>query len=206
MLLEKLVGPSHRFEPSVPPSFDMDGLSGRVVEFSGWKQSACVSLTIPFIRECQKRDLLTAWIVPPSPQGLSLFFPPDFHKAGIDCSYLPIIRADSTVDGFSIAEKLIRSGGVALVILDLVGGKRVHVSTVGRIHTLCQKYGSLAICLTRNRPGHPSLDPMIFVHAHVSASYTKSGLFTVTATIQKEKTHTPGKQMIWNYEAPVGLR
>lgn len=204
MLLEQLVGPSHKYSPVKPRTFDLAGLTGKVVEFSGWNQSACLSLTIPLIIESQKGVKECAWILPASKRGESLFFPPDFNSAGIDCSRIPIIRSANVVDSFSIAEKLIRSGGFALVVLDLTEGKRVRASTVGRISSVAQRYQSLLLCLTRNPPGQPSLDPMIFIHVHVEAQLN-GGRYQVKATVQKDKTQSPGLQMKWIYETPIGL-
>lgn len=204
MLLEQFVGPSHKYSPKENRTFDLAGLTGKIVEFSGWNQSACLSLTIPLIQESQKSIKECAWILPSAKRGESLFFPPDFQSAGIDCSRIPIIRSTSVVDSFGIAEKLIRSGGFSLVVLDLTEGKRVRGSTVGRISSMAQKYQSLVLCLTRNPPGHPSLDPMVFIHVHVDACL-KNGIYQVRASVQKDKTQAPGLQRTWKYETPIGL-
>lgn len=204
MLLEQFVGPSHKYIPEKRRTFDLAGLAGKVVEFSGWNQSACLSLTIPLIIESQQGVKECAWILPAARRGESLFFPPDFHNAGIDCSRIPIIRSANVTDSFSIAEKLIRSGGFSLVVLDLTEGKRVRGSTVGRISSMTQRYQCLLLCLTRNPPGHPSLDPMVFIHVHVEASLI-DGRYQVSARVQKDKTQAPGQQMNWIYETPIGL-
>lgn len=204
MLLEQFVGSSHKYSPEKRRSFDLAGLTGKVVEFSGWNQSACLSLTIPLIKESQKGLKECAWILPAAVRGESLFFPPDFHNAGIDCGRIPIIRSNNVMDSFSIAEKLIRSCGFSLVVLDLTEGKRVRGSAVGRISAMAQRYQSLLLCLTRNPPGHPSLDPMIFIHVHVDA-YLNDGRYQVTATVQKDKTQAPGLKRTWTYETPIGL-
>jgi hypothetical protein len=204
VLLEEFVGPSVKFNPENRRSFNLKGLTGKVVEFSGWNQSACLSLTIPLILECQRGVKECAWILPESIRGESLFFPPDFLRAGIDCGRIPIIRSHNAVDSFGIAEKLVRSGGFALVVLDLTAGKAVRDSTVGRLNSIVQRYQCLVLCLTRNPPGAPSMDPMIFIHVHVEAQLHK-GQFQVTAVVQKDKTQAPGYRMKWNYEAPTGM-
>jgi recombination protein RecA len=205
MVLEQYVGPSHKFTQEPKRSFDLTGLAGKVVEFSGWNQSACLSLTIPLILECQSGNKECAWILPSSEHGGSLFFPPDFAEAGIACSRIPIVRSKNAQDSFAIAEKLVRSGGFGLVVLDLTEGKRVRASTIGRINSMTQRFKTLALCLTRNPPGHPSLDPMISIHIHISVFAAPGRNCTVKATVQKDKTQAPGLNMKWLYETPIGL-
>ena len=205
MTLEKYVGPSHKFTESAPRRFNLPGLSGMVVEFSGWNQSACISLSIPLIQECQLAGKICAWIVPCSVERASLFFPPDFAESGINCSEIPILWCKNAMDGFGIAEKLLRSGGFGMLVLDLTESRRIRSNTMGRIHNMAQRFGSLVLCLTRKPQGEPSLDPMIFVHVHVEARKKNTDVYEVMATIQKDKAQAPGKTMSWVYDAPPGL-
>jgi recombination protein RecA len=188
-----------------PQSFDMAGLSGRVVEFSSWHQPACVSLSALFILECQKLKRGRAWIVPGNSADASVFYPPDIISAGIDCSSLPILKAESAVDGFGLTERLLRSGGFGIVVLDLYAEKNQKRYSLGRLHNIAQRHDGLVLCLTRSQPGHPSLDPMVFVHVHVSVQSIGRNRNRLSAVIQKDKTGSPGKCLEWIYESPPGL-
>ncbi len=203
--IEDSVGPSKILSPPSERTFDLAGLSGQVVEFSGWNNPAGISLASSLIRECQSGGGLCAWISLRSDEGASLFFPPDFEKGGIDCSELPILWSDSAADGFSIAEKLMSSRGFGMIVIDLTGQRRPGGRGLGRLHRAARVSGCLLLCLTRRPPGEPSLDPMVFVHAHGESVAAESGGYEVTVHIQKDKNHAPGKDMRWRYESPAGL-
>ena len=205
MILEQYVGPSHKFTTSAPSSFDLAGLAGMVTEFSGWNQSACISLATPLIRECQAADKLCAWIVPEGTEGASLFFPPDFRDAGIDCAELPIIWSEDAMDSFGIAEKLLRSGGFGMLVLDLSRNSRLRGQSLGRIHAVAQRSGSLVLCFTRKPRGRASLDPLVFFHLHVAVEKKGADTWEVFAHVLKDKRAVTGRSLRWVYEAPLGL-
>lgn len=205
MTLEESVGPSLRLTAPQKRSFNLAGLSGQVVEFSGWEHPACISLAADLIRECQEGGEVCAWISPRSDEGGSLFFPPDFARSGIDCNQLPILWAHSAADGFSIAEKLMRSRGFGMLVIDLTGVRFPKSRGLGRLHRIARDSGCLMLCLTRRPPGHPSLDPMIFVHAHGASIAAEAGSWEVTVQIQKDKHHAPGSGVRRRYESPAGL-
>jgi len=180
-------------------------LAGRVMEASGWNQSACLTLAAGLIRESQEEGRLCAWIMPGNDRDESLFFPPDFADSGIICSMLPILRCRSNADGFGLAEKLLRSGGFGLVVIDLTSGRSLKGRVVGRVHVLARKFSSLVLCLTRSPTGSPSLDPMVFLHVHVDASINSEGRIGVMPHIEKDKTHIVRHSMELLYDAPLGL-
>ena len=84
-------------------------------------------------------------------------FPAGFCRSGYQ---LPG-NTDSLVQkcpwtAFGIAEKLLRSGGFGMLVLDLTESCRIRANTLGRIHNMAQRFGSLVLCLTR-KPQGPSV-------------------------------------------------
>lgn len=207
MTLEEIVGPSHRLTSPGSRNLSLAGLSGQVVEFSGWENPAGMSLAASLLRECQEQGGIGAWISSRGDDGGTLFFPPDFESGGVDCSSLPVLWAASAPDAFSIAEKLMRSRGFGMLVLDLTGIRRPRPSGgLGRLYRAARDSQCLALCLTRRRPGDASLDPMVFVHAQAAfLAAEEGGTCDVSLTVQKDKHHAPGRTLRRRYGSPAGL-
>ncbi len=207
MVLENLVGSSLDLRVPEKTDFTLAGLSGKVVEISGWEHPAGLSLAASFIQECQGKGGLAAWISPRCGNRGTLFFPPDFEDRGIDCNSLPILWTASAADGFSIADRLLRSRAFDMLVVDLTGVRQPRpAGGLGRLHRGARDSGCLVLCLTRRRPGESSLDPMVFVHLHgFSQAAEPEGFFDVSITVQKDKNHAPGRIFRRRYGSPVGL-
>ena len=207
MTLEETVGPSHRLTPPGNRNFSLSGLAGQVVEFSGWDNPAGMSLAASLLRECQQQEGIGAWISSRGDDGGTLFFPPDFERSGVDCRRLPVLWAASAPDAFSIAEKLMRSRGFGMLVLDLTGLRHPRpAGGLGRLYRAARDSGCLALCLTRRRPGEASLDPMVFVHGQAAfLAAEEGGSYDVSLTVQKDKHHAPGRTLRRRYGSPAGL-
>lgn len=88
---------------------------GRIIEIFGPESSGKTTLTLHAIAECQKAGGETAFI-----DAEHAFDPAYAKKLGVDIDKLIISQPDNGEQALEIADTLIRSGGVDLIIIDSV--------------------------------------------------------------------------------------
>ena len=89
---------------------------GRVIEIYGPESSGKTTLTLHAIAECQKQGGIAAFI--DAEHAFDRFYA---EKLGVDISELIISQPDHGEQALEIADNLIRSGAVDLVVIDSVG-------------------------------------------------------------------------------------
>ena len=87
---------------------------GRVVEIYGPESSGKTTLTLHAIAECQKTGGIAAFI--DAEHAFDRFYA---EKLGIDVSELIISQPDHGEQALEIADNLIRSGAIDIVVVDL---------------------------------------------------------------------------------------
>ena len=101
---------------SVQPSlWTLPEIAGRLVEISSSGASASLTIVFGLVREAQKRREPVGWVTSME----SVFYPFDAVHGGIDLAALAVIRVLHTASIPRAGEKLLRSGGFGLVVLDL---------------------------------------------------------------------------------------
>ena len=179
------------------------GLVGGVVEVSGQGPSAALSATFEVLSEAQHAGELCAWIcadVPP-------FFPPDAVDAGIDLAALAVIQVPSAQDAGRVADKLARSGGLGLIVLDVGKDLRLPAPLLGRLTRLAKVHRVAVICLTEKPERAPSLGAMVSLRVSVSRTRSpQGGLFRCTVRAIKDKRRGPGWEKGGLSYGPSGLR
>src|SRR4051812_44870189 len=90
-------------------------LAGRLVEVSASRASAALTISFGLVREAQERGEAVGWVTSTE----SFFYPPDAAQGGTDLAALVVIRLPNPASIPRAAEKLLRSGGFGLVVLDL---------------------------------------------------------------------------------------
>jgi hypothetical protein len=100
----------------VPPSpWNLAAIAGRFVEISASASTASLTLAFGLVREAQNQKEPVGWVTSTG----SFFYPPDAAHRGIDLAALAVIRVLHAVSIPRAGEKLLRSGGFGLIVLDL---------------------------------------------------------------------------------------
>lgn len=168
--------------------WSLDTLAGRLVEISGSAATAALTAAAELILEAQHRGESAAWVT----DRESTFFPPDFAAAGIDLAALPVIQVADSGKVSKIADTLLRSGGFAIVVLDLGARMVLSIKNQTRLAGLAKKYHSALVCLTRKARQAPSLGSLISLRAEINKKRTSFDRFTCELRIVKDKRRGPG--------------
>jgi recombination protein RecA len=172
-------------------------LAGRLVEVSGMGAVASLTAAVGLVLEAQLDGEPVAWIGLPA----STFYPPDLADQGIDLDALVVVRAPSVEHAGRAADRLLRSGGFGLVIVDLgPGGKdaALPIPLQGRLVGLAQRHDAVIVCLTEKPGETASLGSMVSLRTE--ALRARDGdQFTVTIRALKDKQRGPG----WTHDEPA---
>ena len=184
----------------VSTPWTLDEVAGRFVEISGAAASASLTLTFTLIRQAQARGDPVGWVT----LAEHSFYPPDAAQGGIDLDALVVIRllrADSIARA---GEKLLRSGGFGLVVLDL-GTADIPMPLQTRLTGLAHRHHTALICLTEKTHGAFSLGSLVSLRAHAEKKRVEGNRFACALRVLKDKRRGP----TWNYEelytGPAGL-
>ena len=113
------MAPSQSFSAGLPSPvgdfWGLEPLSGRLVEISGHRASANLTVAFGLVLEAQGKDEPVAWVT----LAQSTFFPPDVAESGIDLGRLAVVRVSDGTAACRAVVELTRSGGFGLVVLDL---------------------------------------------------------------------------------------
>jgi len=206
--------------------FRLTEISGRLVELSGDGASSALTVAVGLVLEAQRAGEPVAWVSATT----APFFPPDLAESGVDLQALVVVRLKgamtssarlardetSSADrdpprrtvGLALraADRLLRSGGFGLVVLDLgpVAGLPLPAQT--RLCGLVQRHDSLLLCLTEKSDGAPSLGSLISMHAWAHRRRLRDGRFACEVRILKDKRRGPGWVHREVCRAPAGLR
>ena len=105
-------------EPAPAERWGLDALRGRLVELSARGATAVLTAAIELVIEAQQAAEPVAWVT----LGNATFYPPDAADSGVDLAALAVVRVQGATAAARSAERLLRSGGFGLVVLDFGGG------------------------------------------------------------------------------------
>src|SRR5262249_8957799 len=138
-----------------PAGWDLSQIVGRYVEISGSRATATLTLTFGLVLDAQKQGETVGWITSTE----SSFYPPDVAELGIDLASLVVVRVMS--DAIARAgEKLIRSGGFGLVVLDL-GIADIPMPLQSRLTGLAHHHHAALVCITEKHDKISSLGSLV---------------------------------------------
>ncbi len=101
---------------SIDAALGVGGLpKGRIIEIYGPESSGKTTLTIHAIAECQKKGGIAAFI--DAEHAFDRFYA---ENLGVDIKHLVISQPDNGEQALEIADNLIRSGAVDLIVIDSV--------------------------------------------------------------------------------------
>jgi recombination protein RecA len=186
-----------------PPLWSRAELSGRLCELST-AGSAPAALTAAFalVLDAQHAGEPTAWITATT----DTFFPPDVAASGVDLAALIVVRVPDLRSAGRAADRLLRSGGFGLVVLDLGRGAVLATGLQGRLARLAAKHAAAVVCLTEKDSAAPSLGSLVSLRAEAHRHRQGPDRFACGVTILKDKRRGPGRTHREVYRGPDGLR
>ena len=182
------------------PRWTLAELAGRIVEISSAGASAALTIAFGLVRETQERGEPVGWVT----SGESFFYPPDAADNGTDLTALVVVRLLDTASIPRAGEKLLRSGGFGLVVLDL-GTADIPMPLQTRLTGLAHRHHAALVCLTEKEYKTFSLGSLVSLRAHAEKKRVSENHFACALRVLKDKRRGP----TWNHEAlysgPPGL-
>lgn len=188
-------------------AWSLEALAGRFVELSAGPEAAPCSLTAAaaLLIETQLAGEPVVWIL----VGTTSFHPPDLFEAGADLAALPVVRVETPLAATRAADRLLRSGGFGLVVIDFGAAgptsREVPLASQTRLAGLARKHRTALLCLTRKSREAPSIGSLVSLRAEGTVQKTGFDRFTWSLRALKDKALGPG----WSYEGvcrgPEGL-
>jgi recombination protein RecA len=177
-------------------------LAGRLVELSGSKASAALTLAMGLVYQAQRDGEPAAWVC----AGDATFFPPDAARGGIDLQALPVVRVNGAHQAARAADKLARSGAFGLVVLDLEEQASVPTPLMRRLMKWAEQHQTALLCLTDRPDDAPSLSSLVSLRGVARRSRVGEDRFSCRVDVVRDKRRGPG----WSFEevccGPPGLR
>jgi recombination protein RecA len=114
------------------------------------------------------------------------FYPPDAVHSGIDLAALAVIRVLHRASIPRAGEKLLRSGGFGLVVLDL-GTADVPMPLQSRLIGLAQHHHAGLVCLTEKESKAFSLGSLVSLRALAQRQRSSDNHFVCRLPVLKDK-------------------
>ena len=197
-----MISPAEKLRSVVPSRspWNLAEVAGRLVEISGSTASAALTITFGLVREAQERGEPVGWVT----SGKRFFYPPDAARCGADLAALVVVRLVEPQSIARAGEKLLRSGGFGVVVLDL-GAADILMPLQTRLTGLAHRHHTALICLTEKTGAAFSLGSLVSLRAHAEKKRTSDNHFACALRVLKDKRRGP----TWNYEelyaGPAGL-
>jgi recombination protein RecA len=196
-----------RLDPLLTPATErdhwgLDALRGRLVELSARGATATLTTAIELVLEAQHAGEPVAWMT----FGNATFYPPDVADSGVDLAALVVVRATDTTAAARAAERLLRSGGFGLVVLDFGGGGAVElpIAHQGRLITLAQAHDAAVVCITDKPSDAGSLGSLVSLRAEAFRLRDRDRGYDVTLRALKDKRRGPGWSRTIKLRGPAG--
>ncbi len=189
-------------------------MAGRLVEISGQRAAANLTVAFGLVLEAQKRQEPVAWVT----LRQSTFYPPDVADSGISLAHLAVVRVRDTRSATRATVELTRSGGFDLVILDLGPEairnqlrhsqkrypSRLSTPLLTKLVGLARKHATAVVVLTEKNGRTSSVSSLISLRAE--ARRNKDAPCELEVAILKDKRRGPGRLYHEVCRAPAGLR
>jgi recombination protein RecA len=172
-----------------------------MVELSGGYASAVLTVSTGLILEAQRAGEPAAWIA-----ARETFFPPDLAESGVDLAALPVVHVADPGQALRAADRLLRSGSFALLVLDLGRATQLPLPAQTRLSGLAQRHDTALLFLTVKQEETPSLGSLISLHARASQRELGPGRFLCEVQVVKDKRRGPGQTYREVCRGPAGLR
>jgi recombination protein RecA len=197
-----MISPAQNLRSGIvqPSHWTLAEVVGRLVEISSSTASAALTITFGLVREAQERGEPVGWVT----SEKSFFYPPDAARCGADLAALVVVRLAERQSIARAGEKLLRSGGFGVVVLDL-GAADIPMPLQTRLTGLAHRHHTALVCLTEKAGAAFSLGSLVSLRAHAEKKRTSDNRFACALRVLKDKRRGP----TWNYEelyaGPAGL-
>ncbi len=175
-------------------------IAGRFVEISSSVASASLTMVFALIREAQELREPVGWVTSVE----DFFYPPDVAQVGVDLAALAVIRLSRSENIPRAGEKLLRSGGFGVVVLDLGVGD-IPMPLQSRLTGLAHHHHTALICLTEKEQAMLSIGSLVSLRAQAVKRHAQENRFACALKAVKDKRRGPS----WTYEiccsGPTGL-
>jgi len=192
--------PEFRRDIVQPSPWNLAAIAGRFIEISASASAASLTLAFGLVREAQNQKEPVGWVTSME----SFFYPPDAAQGGVDLAALVVIRVLHTASIPVAGEKLLRSGGFGLVVLDL-GIANIPMPLQSRLTGLAQRHHATLVCLTEKESKAFSLGSLVSLRVHAERQRSFDHRFACRLRVLKDKRRGP----TWSYEefcrGPAGL-
>lgn len=193
---------ARRFLQERRQGFDYLRLRGQLTELATDCGQAGVTQAVELIAQAQALGEPVAWVG----SARSFFYPPQAQGWGLDWSALALIRLEDGHLAGRAADRLLRSGGFGLVIVDLGGVPSLPAPLLGRLQGLARAHESALVFLTRKSAGAPSLSPLIPFRVQVDWQAADPWRLLAHIEVVKDKHRGPGERIEREYDGPLCLR
>jgi recombination protein RecA len=196
------LSPAQKLRLVVPAKtpWTLTEVAGRLVEISSSAASAALSVTFTLVRQAHERGEPVGWVTSTE----SCFYPPDAARGGADLAALVVVRLADVKNIARAGEKLLRSGGFGVVVLDLGEGD-IPMPLQTRLTGLAHRHHTALVCLTEKESRAFSLGSLVSLRAHAEKKRAAGNRFACALRVLKDKRRGP----TWNYEelytGPAGL-
>ena len=170
------------------PRWDLQEISGRLIELSGLGGSACLTLATTLVLDAQRQAETVAWIT----GNDSSFFPYDVAGSGVDLEALTVIRVPDAPAVACAADRLARSGAFGLLVLDLGSRPRVPPALLARLRSLADKHDAAIVCLTEKKGSASSLSSLVSLRGEARIRRLGDDRFACELRVLKDKHRGPG--------------
>ena len=176
---------------TVPATWTRARLAGRLTEISSRDGAALLTLAFALVLDAQQQGETCAWIG----RSESCFFPPDVAACGVDLDALAVIRVSTSKAITRCADRLLHSGALGLVILDLGHEHPLPPAGQSRLAGLAKAHDTALVCLTRKQRDSASMGPLVSVRAQAQCKQHLGGGYTCEALVLKDK----GRSAHWSH-------
>lgn len=199
--------------PAAEDGFGLSQMAGRLVEISGQKAAANLSVAFGLVLEAQQSGEPAAWVT----LRQSTFFPPDVAESGISLAHLAVVRVAEPRAAWRATLELTRGNGFGLVVLDLGpeairerlirekrAPRRLSTPLLTKLTGLARKNGTAVVVLTEKTERQGSLSSLVSLRAGVRRDPDAPG--NIEIAILKDKRRGPGRRKREVCRVPAGLR
>jgi recombination protein RecA len=103
------------------------------------------------------------------------------------------------------ADHLLRSGGFAVVVLDLSADARLRMPVQSRLSGLANTHRSAVVCLTRKKSDSPSIGSLVSIRGEARTERLEFDSFAWDIHVIKDKRRGPGWHHTGVCRGPEGL-
>ncbi len=183
------------------PRWSRAELAGRLCELSSIPGTALLTASFRLVLDAQLEGEPVAWITATP----DTFYAPDAAESGVDLDALVVIRAPDARAAARAADRVLRSGGFGLVVMDLNGDSRIPVPLQVRLARQARDHHAALLCLTAKSREASSLGPMVSLRGQTSCRRLAVDRFQYEIEILKDRRHGPGWRHTEICRGPDGL-